>query len=214
MLLRMELSAARFFPFAPIESMVEPPDRGVTDRDDQAAASADVHANRIRVLQARPLWWLPPIAIVLMLSQVIPLIVGIGVIIAAVVAIRLLYRAADRRRDRVREADERIGIPVPADLGPQLQAVSAGLMQLGEYLQRSSRQEPGLAAATEPYRKDIVTIDRDYVSGLHDIRRQWVADDIEGWRSSTLDAVRHRSRTDEIVQAIREDLEAGGAEHP
>ena len=200
--------ATRFFPFAKDDEQRLPDLRDPPDADDQARAARSTRSKTSRLLEARPLWWVPLIAAALVWQHVLPLWAGIAVAVLAVLVIRQLYRAARRHALAVRAADETIGIPVPPDLGESLCTASREL-ELVIALIEDAVEEAELAhivGAGDPHvridrsiRNDVHRLDLNYVQKLHDIRIAWAEGDAEGWRRAAEDAAGFETATSALL---------------
>jgi hypothetical protein len=197
----------RFFPF------LRPPLCLEVGRDDRAAqreAVARAKAHRVRMLVAGRLWWLP---LLLTLAGwrlgLLWLGVGLAVVVAAVIVV--LYRSARRLRDAVRDADEEIGIPIPADLADDVLYAAEPFHQFGQWYDEADTFVPEVHQVLRKHHRWVLRLDTDFARHLHEIRKAWVDGDLDRWRSLTDLLERRAELAREVLDELTEQIRDSGA---
>lgn len=113
-----------------------------------------------------------------------------------------LYRLAARARERVWQADETVGVPVPGDLGEHIAHGGLALHAMLELASAAALEQPRVAPVMRPYRREICTMLRAHVRCLRRVRRHWVRGDSTRWRAHAMRLTELAERMDVLLDAL------------
>jgi len=189
-----QVVGARFFPFG-VGSATRHGEPDVTrgdregvldDREAQRAAVGHLRAHRNLVVAARTLWPVAAVAVVVAIffgeqTSDRAALVAVAAVLVCLAGTRMLYGRADKRLAAVREADDRIGIPVPEEIVADVEQAGVPVSVLAGWFGDVEPRDPEELRTLRRARRDSLEIQRDFLDGLHRARRLWVEGDLAGW---------------------------------